>query len=76
MVSGMRPSPQALSMGGVMPSATSTVRPCWAAAMAQARPAGPPPAMKTSGSGDARIWLLEWRGREGTYCLPVAISDY
>ena len=48
MESGMSPSPQALSMGGRLPSATMTRRPRERAAMAAARPAGPPPMMKTS----------------------------
>ena len=43
-----RPSPQALSMGGPFPSATTTRSPLRRAAMAVASPAGPPPITKTS----------------------------
>src|SRR5580704_17957181 len=46
--SGIRPSPQALSMGGCAESATVTSNPLRRAAIAAANPAGPPPTMKTS----------------------------
>ncbi len=46
--SGMRPSPHALSTGGVARSAMLTRKPFWRAAIATASPAGPPPTMKTS----------------------------
>ena len=41
--SGISPSPQALSMGGRAPSASVTFSPLRRAAIAAARPAGPPP---------------------------------
>ena len=47
--SGMTPSPQALSIGGAQPSASTTRNPLRRAAIAAARPTGPPPIMKTSG---------------------------
>src|ERR1035437_1647755 len=46
--SGMMPSPQALSIGGMEQSARVTSKPRWRAAMAAARPAGPPPITNTS----------------------------
>src|ERR1039457_459759 len=46
--SGMMPSPQALSMGGMEQSARVTSKPRWRAAIAAARPAGPPPITNTS----------------------------
>src|SRR5580693_7328594 len=48
MASGISASPQALSIGGLALSATTTRRPCWRAAIAAASPAGPPPITKTS----------------------------
>ena len=48
MPSGIKPSPQALSIGGSAPSATATANPCCRAAIAAASPAGPPPITKTS----------------------------
>src|SRR3984885_4567176 len=46
--SGIMPSPQALSIGGRAPSARVTSSPLRRAAMAAARPAGPPPITNTS----------------------------
>ena len=46
--SGIRPSPQALSAGGTARSVTVTVKPLRRAAIAAARPAGPPPTTKIS----------------------------
>jgi hypothetical protein len=46
--SGMMPSPQALSIGGTARSITVTSNPRWRAAIAAARPAGPPPITSTS----------------------------
>ena len=46
--SGIKPSPHALSIGGDARSSTSTVRPARRAAIATARPAGPPPTTTTS----------------------------
>src|SRR5437660_12156119 len=46
--SGIKPSPQALSIGGSEPSATITRKPCCRAAIAVASPEGPPPITKTS----------------------------
>ena len=51
--SGIRPSPQALSIGLCARSATITSRPCRRAARAVASPAGPPPITSTSVSGAA-----------------------
>jgi len=48
IASGIRASPQALSIGGLAPSATTTWNPCCRAAIAAASPAGPPPITKTS----------------------------
>src|ERR1700730_8398852 len=48
MPSGIRPSPHGLSIGGTAPSATITRNPRCLAAMAAAKPAGPPPITKTS----------------------------
>ncbi len=47
-LSGIIPSPQALSIGGLKQSATVTASPCCLAAMAVAKPAGPPPQINTS----------------------------
>src|ERR1700675_3914046 len=46
--SGMSPSPHDLSIGGTAPSTTNTLKPRLRAAMAVARPAGPPPTQNTS----------------------------
>src|ERR1022692_5253097 len=46
--SGIRPSPQGLSIGAVSPSLTTTRMPWRLAAIAAANPAGPPPITKTS----------------------------
>src|SRR3984893_9614039 len=46
--SGISPSPQGLSIGGTAPSARTTLKPRRRAAMAVARPAGPPPITNTS----------------------------
>src|ERR1700677_321818 len=48
IASGISASPQALSIGGLAPSATMTRNPCWRAAIAAASPAGPPPITNTS----------------------------
>src|SRR5579862_8461724 len=53
--SGMMPSPQALSMGGLRASATVTVKPLQRAASAAARPTGPPPITKTSHFGNVTV---------------------
>src|SRR5580698_3456707 len=49
MPSGKTPSPQALSMGGSQPSARTTRKPLRRAAIAAAKPTGPPPITRTSG---------------------------
>jgi len=46
--SGIRPSPQALSAGGTIPSTTVTLKPLRRVAIAAAKPAGPPPTMRMS----------------------------
>src|SRR5580700_456567 len=46
--SGINPSPHGLSIGGTAPSATTTLKPWRRAAIAVAKPAGPPPATNTS----------------------------
>src|SRR5580658_3692522 len=46
--SGIRPSPQALSIGGRRESATKTRNPSCRAAIAAASPAGPPPITRRS----------------------------
>src|ERR1039458_3643176 len=51
--SGMTPSPQALSMGGSRASASVTLKPLRRAAIAAARPTGPPPITNTSVFGNA-----------------------
>ena len=48
IASGISASPQALSIGGLAPSATTTRNPCCRAAIAAASPAGPPPMTNTS----------------------------
>ncbi len=48
IASGISASPQALSIGGFAPSATTTRNPCCRAAIAAANPAGPPPMTNTS----------------------------
>src|ERR1700735_2102952 len=50
-VSGIRPSPQALSTGGLAPSATVTEKPLVRSSMEAAKPAGPPPTTNTSTFG-------------------------
>src|ERR1700733_690650 len=47
-VSGIKPSPQALSTGGFAPSATVTENPLARNWIAAASPAGPPPTINTS----------------------------
>ena len=47
MLSGIRPSPHALSMGGAAQSTTVTSQASRLNAIAAARPAGPPPTMQT-----------------------------
>ena len=44
--SGIRPSPQALSAGGRIASATATLKPFRRVAIAAAKPPGPPPTIK------------------------------
>jgi hypothetical protein len=46
--SGIRPSPQALSAGGTIPSTTVTLKPLRRVAIAAAKPAGPPPIIRMS----------------------------
>ena len=66
---GMTPSPQVLSIGGSAPSATVTSRPCCRAAMAVARPAGPPPTTKMSARGRLRPALGDGPGAGGSSSL-------
>ena len=58
--SGIRPSPQALSMAGGRASTTAQAMPRWRSAMAAARPAGPPPTMSASVSRGARWAVLQF----------------
>src|SRR5208282_1147379 len=55
--SGRKPSPHALSIGGLDPSATTTRKPRCRAVIAAARPAGPPPITKMSVE-DGTAWLI------------------
>src|SRR5580704_10764957 len=48
IVSGIIPSPHGFSIGGAAPSARVTLKPFWRAAIAAARPDGPPPTTNTS----------------------------
>src|SRR5580704_15090598 len=48
IVSGIIPSPHGFSIGGAAPSASVTSKPFWRAAIAAARPDGPPPTTNTS----------------------------
>ena len=61
--SGSNPSPQALSMGGRAPSIRTTWNPRNRAAIAAARPAGPPPRTTISAS-DGRDANIVWRLRQ------------
>ena len=72
-LSGMRPSPQGLLMGGRAQSMTVTAQPIRLSAIAAAKPAGPPPTMHTlrwklnidDSSGQAKRFTPEHRGRVG-----------
>src|SRR5450755_54334 len=55
--SGISPSPQGLSIGGTAPSATTTLKPWRRAAIAVARPAGPPPTTNTSHGFGRRVCI-------------------
>ena len=56
-VSGINPSPHAFSIGHRVPSATTTRKPFFRAAIAAASPAGPPPITNTSVCSIIRLCL-------------------
>src|ERR1017187_6368502 len=64
--SGIKPSPQALSMGGSPPSTTVTSKPLRRAAIAAASPAGPPPTTTTSVLSGTPVKLPPQQNQFGT----------